>query len=440
MSISPNFNDMGWIENIKSISKTDTAKNSAILLMANVVSQLLGIVFYPILTRIYSPDDFGLLNLFGSIAGILTLCSTAEYQYSIMLPKSRKSAVACFHVGFLILLFTTSLCFVSVLFGKPIASVFNAPDLAKYYWLMPFYVFGIGLWTLLNYWFTRNKRFKDISIYLVSQSGWNGLIKYFMGIGGALHIGLILGTVLAPFISILMIIKKSIHTVLKPLFVWDRGECQSVAATYANFPKYSLPRALVNNVSLNLPVLLLTPFFGTSIIGLFGMAVTLSFRPISMIAGSLYQSFYQKFTENVHQNMPIYPLYRKYIRMTLLVVIPFFVLLYPVLPFLSGWFLGEEWIVAGEYIRILLPWLAGTLLLGPFSFLLDIFQKQKLGMFYEVIYLILRFIGLMIGVWMKDFKLAILLYSLISLFMLIVLWVYYHVLLIRYEKRLNRFL
>lgn len=434
MSISPNFNDMGWIESIKSISKTDTAKNSSILLMANVISQLLGIVFYPILTRIYSPDDFGLLNLFGSIAGILTLCSTAEYQYSIMLPKSRKSAVACFHVGFLILLFTTSLCFVSVLFGKPIAFVFNAPGLAKCYWLMPFYVFGIGLWTLLNYWFTRNKRFKDVSIYLVSQSGWNGLIKYFMGIGGAWHIGLILGTVLAPLISILMIIKKSIHTVLKPLFVWDRGECQSMAATYANFPKYSLPRALVNNVSSNLPVLFLTPFFGTSFIGLFGMAVTLSFRPISMISASIYQSFYQKFTENVHHNLPIYPLFRKYIRMTLLVVIPFFALLYPVLPFLSEWFLGKEWIVAGEYIRILLPWLVGTLLLGPFAFLLDIFQKQKLGMFYEVIYLILRFVGLLVGVLMNDFKLAILLYSLISLFMLIVMWIYYFVLINRYEK------
>ena len=93
---------MGWIESIKSISKTDTAKNSAILLMANVISQLLGIVFYPILTRIYSPDDFGLLNLFGSIAGILTLCSTAEYQYSIMLPKSRCSMFSCGFSDFIV--------------------------------------------------------------------------------------------------------------------------------------------------------------------------------------------------------------------------------------------------------------------------------------------------------------------------------------------------
>lgn len=56
----------------------DIWKNSAQLLSANVVAQAIGLLVYPILTRLYSPDDFGLFNLFLSIGGILVLCSTAE--------------------------------------------------------------------------------------------------------------------------------------------------------------------------------------------------------------------------------------------------------------------------------------------------------------------------------------------------------------------------
>lgn len=440
MSISPNFNDMGWIESIKSILKTDTAKNSAILLMANVISQLLGIVFYPILTRIYSPDDFGLLNLFVSIGGVLVLCSTAEYQYSIMLPKSEKSAVACFHVGFLILFFTTFLCVVAAFFSPYIASLFHAPALADYFWLMPLYVFYIGLWTLLNYWYTRKNRFKDMGFYLISQSAFNVIVKYLMGAGGLLRSGLMVGTVLAPILSIVLIIKRTFRAVLKPLLVFEKEECKFMAQRYANYPKYSLPKSVVNSVSLNLPILLLTPFGGLNEVGLLGMAITLSFRPLSMISGSLHQSLYHKFTKNIHNNQSIYPLFKRYIVSMLVSVIPIFIALYYVLPTLSGWFLGQEWYVSGEYIRLLLPWLFTTILLGPFAFLIDVFQKQKIGMYYEFVCFILRILGLTVGIVLEDFKLAVLLYSLLSFCVQLSMGLYYRTLIKRYEKTIQNFL
>ena len=79
-------------------------KNTSKLLTANVIAQVVGLAIYPILTRLYSPEDFGTLNMFLTIGGIAALFATAEYQNSIMLPKSEKSGVACFHVGFVITL------------------------------------------------------------------------------------------------------------------------------------------------------------------------------------------------------------------------------------------------------------------------------------------------------------------------------------------------
>ena len=49
--------------NIKRILQSDLAKNSAKLLSANVIAQAIGLLVYPILTRLYLPADFGLFNL-----------------------------------------------------------------------------------------------------------------------------------------------------------------------------------------------------------------------------------------------------------------------------------------------------------------------------------------------------------------------------------------
>ena len=72
--------------------KSSGVRNFTKLLSANVVAQVIGLVVYPILTRMYAPEDFGLLNLFMSIGGVLAILSTAEYYYAIVLPKEEKDA------------------------------------------------------------------------------------------------------------------------------------------------------------------------------------------------------------------------------------------------------------------------------------------------------------------------------------------------------------
>ena len=77
---------------LSSIVKSSGVRNFTKLLSANVVAQVIGLVVYPILTRMYAPEDFGLLNLFLSIGGVLAILSTAEYYYAIVLPKEEKDA------------------------------------------------------------------------------------------------------------------------------------------------------------------------------------------------------------------------------------------------------------------------------------------------------------------------------------------------------------
>jgi O-antigen/teichoic acid export membrane protein len=63
---------------LSSIIKSSGVRNFTKLLSANVVAQVIGLVVYPILTRIYAPEDFGLLNLFLSIGNVLIVLSIAD--------------------------------------------------------------------------------------------------------------------------------------------------------------------------------------------------------------------------------------------------------------------------------------------------------------------------------------------------------------------------
>ena len=186
-----------------SLVKSTGVRNFAKLLSANVVAQVIGLIVYPILTRMYAPEDFGLLNLFLSIGGVLAIISTAEYYYAIVLPKDDRDADAVLGVGLVWLVGTTLLVTLTVLFARPISLLFKSPDLANYYWMMPIYVFTMGAWNLLNYWYIRYKKYNPISRYQISQNLLSAGGKLGLGSMGMLQSGMIYAVVIAPLLSCL---------------------------------------------------------------------------------------------------------------------------------------------------------------------------------------------------------------------------------------------
>jgi O-antigen/teichoic acid export membrane protein len=389
--------------------RSNIVKNTSKLLSANVIAQIIGIAVYPILTRLYLPDDFGTLHLFLTIGGIATLFATAEYQNAILLPKSEKDAAACLHVGFLSTVTVCLLFLLLIPWAPALSDLFNAPDLKRHFWLLSPFIFAVSLWNLLNFWHTRHERFTDVSMYQVTQCVSGAGLKW--GLARHTGAGLIIGTVLAPIIGLSVNMATSFKKAIRPLLHPNLRECRRMARQYANFPKYSLPRSIVNYLSGNLPVLLLTPFFGVQQIGFYGMAITLSFTPISLIVKSAHQVIFQETAQRVRQRESIRPLFKKLAAKSALISLPVLAALFLVLPSLTSWLLGAEWHVTGRYIRYMLPWLFVTILAGPISFLPDVFKKQKQALEFELLILILRLAGIAAGIATGSFILAIACYS-----------------------------
>lgn len=408
------------------------------MLSGNVIAQVVGILFYPLLTRLYSAQDFGLLNLFTSFVGVLTLLATADYQYAIVLPKSDRKAIATVQLGVLINIGVFLITLLSVPFSSAIAHVFKAPDLAKVYILIPFFVFLSGIWTLLNYWFTRKKQFGNISRFQISQMLWNSGLKYLFGIAGFLRWGLFSATILGLGVSLGFNLRKAWKQWGKEFLKIDRYQIRTTARRYARFPLYSLPRNTLNNLSGNLPFFLLTPAFGLAETGYLGMAFTLALRPIQMVVSSIYQTFFQHISEKVLQRQPIQKFFLKFIGRTLAVIIPAFIALYFILPWLCELILGPGWGKTGEYIQLMLPYLASLALASSLNFIPDIFQRQGGMLIIEIIYLGLRVSGLLIGIYQNDMELAVLLYSMGGVLVFIVQLIWFKRIIDRYTLKLQQ--
>ncbi|MBR1878945.1 MAG: oligosaccharide flippase family protein [Paludibacteraceae bacterium] len=422
---------------LKNKVQSELVRNSARLLSANIIAQAIGLLVYPILTRMYAPEDFGMLNLFMSIGGIFILICTADYQNAIVLPKEESRARALVQICGGLLLVMMAVLVLSIPFSKPIARLFNAPELARWWWLMPLYVGGLSGWAVISNYYIRHKSFRRMSVYQISQSILGAGGKLGFGVIGWLSGGLVVSTVFAPVLAIGASLLNGGRKLLSGIFEIDRSSIHAEAVAYRNFPLYSMPRSLVSTLCSNLPILMLTPVFGLTELGYFGMALTLAMRPLQMIVQSVYQVLLQRTAQLVNEKQEIGRLLFRFVTTAFAVLLPLFAGLYFILPWLAEMLLGDSWRISGEYIRLLLPWLLVMTSVAPIGFITDVFGQQRIAFAVEIIYLLLSVAALTIGIVIRDFQITILCYSLVNAIVIIGQMIWYIWLIRRYDHSLS---
>ena len=421
---------------VSQILHSSFVQNVGKLLSANIIAQVIGIVIYPILTRMYAPEDFALLSLFMSIAGVLVLIGTFEYQYAIVLPKDDGKARSLVHLCIFLLLGVCLITGLTIPLARPIAQLFNAPDLADFWWLMPFSILGMGLWNILNYWYIRRSAFTRAGGYQMTQSVLNASGKISFGALGWLKSGMIIATVCAPLLSLLISISLAWKKHIRQLLSFDRLQLKAVAREYANFPKFSLPRALVNTLSLSLPIWILTPYFGLDSIGRFSLAMVASAVPLGLIARACNQVLFQRVSELVQKKLGLRHTLNTFLLWMGGCIVVVMTVVYVLLPQLVSVLFGAEWLESATIIRHLYPYLILTPICGSICFLPDVFAKQQTALWMETAYTIALAVVLAIGVHTTTFLTNISLFALTKFVYLAVQLVWFLKLVRDYNKSL----
>ena len=77
------------------------AKGVAVLAGGAALGQAITVLVSPILTRLYSPEDFGVFGVYASILGIVTVIASLRYEYALPFPEDGETAANILALCFL---------------------------------------------------------------------------------------------------------------------------------------------------------------------------------------------------------------------------------------------------------------------------------------------------------------------------------------------------
>lgn len=412
---------------IKKQLRTETVQHVMVLFSGLAISQAIPILSMIILTRIYPEDAFGIFFIYSSSTVILTIIATLKFELAVVLPEDEESA---FHLLILSLLLSLVMSILILLFiiifYEWITSLLTEKRIGAWLYALPLSIFLSGVFESTNFWFNRKKQFKKISVARIARTIGLSTTQITLGLLNFLHIGLIAGLIvgqcIAAIVNLTKIIRSEKHSHRLP--TWENGK--QLIRKFRNIPLFNTSIGLINTLSNQLPVFLLSNFYGVSITGYYGLANRIVQTPMGLIGRSVGQVFFQKASARFNEEGNIFRIVRKtYWQLFKVGIVPF-LLLFIFAPFIFRLVFGEPWETAGHYAKILIPWLFIAFLNAPVSYLVTILNKQHKLTVYELILLISRFIGLYAGykIW-SDVIYTIVLFSAIGLVSNIFLFFYY---------------
>lgn len=365
------------------------SKNVLTLMTGTTIAQAIPIAISPVLTRIYSPEEFGLAALFISIVSIIGAIVTMRYELAIVQPVEDEDAISLVFLSALIAVVISAVLFISSFaFTAQIAEFLGNKDIGYWLYWVPLAVMVMGFYRSLNYWHSRTKKFGVISNSKVSQGvttvgtqvGFGTLMAY-----GGLIYGFILGFLVA-FLVLLKNFKKDIKD---SSLNYKKLSLLSNAKRYKKLPQYSTWGALADSASLQMPIFVITKFYEASFVGFFSVTFRVLNLPMSLISQALSQVLFQKIAQLHHvEPKKINSLITKLFLILFSMMIPFVGLIWIYGEDLFAFIFGEAWREAGSMASVLVLAVAIRFAVSPLSVVLALDQNIKLGVLWQFIYLV----------------------------------------------------
>lgn len=412
-------------ERLQKLLQSSYTRNILTLVSGASLSQVILLVITPVLTRIFTPEDFGVYAAFFAVVSILVLVVTGRYEVAILLPKEEREAVQLFLISIGLALVSCFLLYLLLPLGLPLLDRYFETSLKPVqYWLPPA-VFLLAVIQAAGFLVNRQQHYRRLSYSRVAGSGTTGLASILLGLATLTKTGLIFGKIIGMVLESLVLVVP-----LGSVFRKQQGADQSYRSLlkkYRNFPFFSIPEALVNTSYRQLPVLLLTSLFSPAVAGFYALAHSIVSKPLGTIGSSFMQVFFQRAAALNDVSSPsLEDLFVKNLKALFLMAFLPCLLLALVAPGVFEFILGEGWRTTGVYTRWLMPLIFFSFMKSPLSALVDIKNKIGQNIFFEVALLFLTIVAFYVGFRQKDPLLAVQLYSLSCSLVVIVqiIWFY----------------
>ncbi|HCG2525764.1 TPA: type 8 capsular polysaccharide synthesis protein Cap8K [Staphylococcus aureus] len=354
--------------------------DSFLMILSSGIAQVILIITTPIITRLYSPTEFGEFTIFSNIAMILIPIINARYDLLIVNTKNDRSANILSQISFLI-----SLLILLILIPIFAISAWLYPKFILDFIFIIIMLFLVSLTNIFTNYLNKERKYKVLSLINVFRAGSMALLQIIFGLLALGSLGLIIGFSLSYIAGITLgykTFKKHFN------IVRDKEETKALFLENKNQLVYSTPSILLNSLSFSVVVFFIGILYTNTEVGIYGMAIRVLGIPVTIISLGLSKIFMQQANDYYIEYGNFRNLLLKFSSILVIVSIILYVPLYLFSEELVNILLGHSWVDAITVIKIVIPLFVIRLIVSTVSLSVIVLQKQQLELILQALFLI----------------------------------------------------
>ncbi|MGG1514133.1 oligosaccharide flippase family protein [Paenibacillus oryzisoli] len=376
---------------LKGLSLDQFMRNVVILARGTVLSQVIILVTLPLLTRLYSPADFGIFSVYISIISIVLVIVSLSYEIAIPLPDNDRIASSLVKLSLLLCVIISIVGGIGFyLLHAQLSRWLDEQDMQNYVWLFALSLFGAGCHQILNLWSVRKEYFNQLSRTKFMQSISQVSSQFLLSFTSWGALGLIIGELLGRVTGVHSQWKLWRKDVQRDNLRSTWMEMKDSAHRYRRFPLLSSWSNILNSIGLYLPNIILAALYGPVIAGLFTMGQRFLGAPITLISLSINQVYMSEFAICLNQNpSKIYSLFKGTVKKALILGIIIIGGVVIFAPMLFHYLFGDAWERSGHFMRIISIMYLSQFIATSVGATLSVMERQDLHLYREVIRIIM---------------------------------------------------
>lgn len=339
----------------------------------------------PILTRLYSPGDFGQFQIYISVFSFLMIVAAWRFDLAVLLPKEERGGVEVAVLGLVACLITSSVALLAWIVLRAAGVLHGRLEVIGHYgWIMPAAVLGAGVTALLMQWTLRHADYTGVSIARVTQSSTIAATQIATSFTPAAGAGLMLGDALGRLAGGSTLLWRGWRSHAELAREVGAVDLRATLVRYWRFPVISSGAALLNTAGNVLPTVFLSGF-GATPLGWFALVDRLIAAPIALVGLQISQVYGAKAAKLAHDDpRGLRTLFGELmLKLAWTGLLPFGALAVAG-PWVFAFVFGESWRPAGEYARALAVMQYIGFFIWPMMPTLNILEHQDWQLAWDV--------------------------------------------------------
>lgn len=363
--------------------------------LANVGAQALSLLVVPILTRLYSPEDFGAFAIYLAILNTLVPIASLRMQATLALPEQPEDSGRLLHISLLALIMNvalTALIAGVVITGGLVPNEWMTDQRQFLLLLLPLNLAALGLVQIYSAWTMLHQRTSATAVARIIESVMDRSTSCLCAFSAAIHpLGLLAGRLVGSGAAAYSLWKATHTCVTNTRRSWpDFRSLLPLAVRYRHFALVSSAATLCDSAARQAPALLLAFLFSPAVAGYYALAFQVVNVPLLIAGDALSSTYFQRAARLRTTPEQLTQSTVKLFRSMLSLIIPMTLGLSFLGPAVFHRIFGDGWAPAGEYAQVLAAGFLFMFLHRPISVLFDVYEAQSARLRFDIINLALR--------------------------------------------------